>query len=267
MTKEKYLCLSAKIVIILRYFVAFSYFGKSYHGWQVQPNAITVQQILEEAFSVLLKQKIAVTGAGRTDAGVHAKQMYAHFEVDIIDDIQKLVYRLNSYLPDAIAVQKIFPVRPDAHARFDATKRTYEYWIVQDKNPFLLDTAHYVKQQLDIFKMNKAAVILLEHKDFECFSKSNTDVRTYLCDVTKAIWEEKGDKLIFTISADRFLRNMVRAVVGTLLDVGSGKTQIENVNTILKSKDRSQAGASVPAKGLYLTQVLYPENICNTNCE
>lgn len=239
----------------------FSYFGKQYHGWQKQPNAITVQEILEDSFSKLLGEKVSLTGAGRTDTGVHAKQMYAHFNTDLITDIQDLIYRLNAFLPSDIAVQDIYRTNDDTHARFDAISRTYEYWIVQEKNPFLRHHTHYVKYPLNIKKMNEAAQILLEHADFECFSKSKTDVSTFLCVITEAKWTIKNNILVFTITADRFLRNMVRAIVGTLLDVGLGKIDIEAVKAIIKSKNRSNAGASVPAKGLYLTQVIYPEKI------
>lgn len=245
----------------MRYFVAFSYFGTVYHGWQIQPNAITVQEELEKAFSTLLKEKVSLMGAGRTDAGVHAKQMYAHFNVVNIADSKDLIRRLNSFLPDDIAVQNIYEVTEDAHARFNATERTYEYLVTQKKDPFSLSTAHYVKQQLNVVKMNSAAELLLGKQDFECFSKSKTDVKTYYCNVKKAVWEQKGDKFVFTITADRFLRNMVRAVVGTLLDVGTGKITVDHIHTIIASKNRAEAGTSVPAKALYLTQVLYPENI------
>lgn len=217
--------------------------------------------MLEKALSTLLRQKVEVVGAGRTDTGVHAKEMFAHFNFDMIDDLEELVYRLNALLPEDIAVQQIYNMIPEAHARFDALERTYEYWVVQEKNPFYTDAAHLVKYPLDMGLMNKAASLLLEHTDFECFSKSNTDVKTYLCDVRQAIWKEKEDKLVFTITADRFLRNMVRAVVGTLLDVGMGKMVPSEIHTIIASKDRSKAGVSVPAKGLYLTKVLYPKEI------
>ena len=245
----------------MRYFIQFSYFGKSYHGWQKQPNAITVQQVLEEALSTLLRRPVETVGAGRTDTGVHAKQMFAHFEADRINEDMNLVYRLNALLPDAIAVMQIFEVSDVAHARFDAIQRTYEYWIVQDKNPFDADFAHYIKYSLHIKRMNEAAAVLFGYEDFECFSRSNTDVKTYRCEITKAIWEKKGDRLIFTITADRFLRNMVRAIVGTLLEVGQGKRSVDDVKRIINSKDRNQAGPSVPAKGLYLTSVLYPSTI------
>lgn len=245
----------------MRYFIQFSYNGKAYHGWQNQPNAITVQQVLEEALSTLLRKKVTMMGAGRTDAGVHAKAMFAHFETLEISNTTDLIFRLNAFLPDDIAVQKIFEVNADAHARFDATARTYEYWITQEKNPFFTDYAHYVKQELDVKKMNEAAALLIDYKDFESFSKSNTDVYTYLCDIQIAEWGQKNDLLIFTIKADRFLRNMVRAIVGTLLDVGTGKSNLDDVKAIINSKDRSKAGTSVPAKALYLTKINYPNTI------
>ncbi|MEL6917744.1 MAG: tRNA pseudouridine(38-40) synthase TruA [Bacteroidota bacterium] len=249
----------------MRYFIAFSYFGKSYHGWQNQPNAISVQQVMEKAFSTLLRQPITMVGAGRTDAGVHARQMFAHFDFEEIDDLEDLVYRLNAFLPKDIAICQIYKVSDNAHARFDAMERTYEYWIVKEKNPFYKDAAYHVKYRLDISAMNKAAMILLKYNDFECFSKSNTDVKTFLCKVKKAVWNEEGDKLVFTITADRFLRNMVRAIVGTLLGIGSGKSTVDDMRKVIESKDRGMAGASVPAKGLYLTRVLYPGNGNETN--
>ncbi len=245
----------------MRYFIQFSYFGKAYHGWQNQPNAITVQEVLEKALSTLLRDKIDVVGAGRTDAGVHAKQMFCHFDFDSIDDKKDLAYRLNAFLPDDIAVQEIRTVVDGAHARFDAIERTYEYWLVREKDPFLFDYAHWVKHPLDLPAMNEAAKMLLENTDFECFSKSNTDVKTFNCDVREAYWQDCGDKWVFTITADRFLRNMVRAVVGTLLDVGLKKITSEDMHQIIASKDRSEAGVSVPAKGLYLTKVIYPKDI------
>ncbi|WP_420320046.1 tRNA pseudouridine(38-40) synthase TruA [Flagellimonas sp.] len=243
----------------MRYFIQFSYFGKAYHGWQNQPNAITVQEVLEKALSTLLRERIELVGAGRTDSGVHAKEMFAHFDVEENANAEELLYRLNAFLPEDIAVQNIRKVSAEAHARFDAVERTYEYWIVQEKNPFYSDFAHFVKLPLDVDAMNQSAKYLLDHKDFECFSKSNTDVKTFLCDVKSAFWEIRSDKLVFTISADRFLRNMVRAVVGTLLDVGLGKMKPGEIKAILQSKDRGKAGVSVPAKGLYLTKVSYPK--------
>lgn len=245
----------------MRYFIQFSYFGKAYHGWQNQPNAITVQEVLENALTVLLRKKIALVGAGRTDAGVHAKEMYAHFDFEIISDMLDLVYRLNAFLPNDIAVKNIFKMRREAHARFDATLRSYEYWISDVKNPFLMQSAHYIKHPLDIVLMNNAANLLLGKQDFECFSKSKTEVNNHFCEIKKAGWIKMEDRIVFEITADRFLRNMVRAIVGTLLDVGVGKSDLETVKAIIKSKDRTKAGVSVPAKGLYLTAVSYPNTI------
>lgn len=224
-----------------------------------------MQSVLEDALSKLLRSNVALVGAGRTDAGVHARQMVAHFDFNLLDDPNDLVHRLNAFLPGDIAVQKIFQVPDETHARFDAIERSYEYWVVQEKDPFLTRSAHYVRQALDMDEMNRASALLLEYSDFECFSKSNTDVKTYLCDVRLAHWERKGNLLVFSIKADRFLRNMVRAVVGTLLDVGLGKASPENIRHIIEGKDRSKAGVSVPAKGLYLTGVLYPEEIFKKN--
>lgn len=211
--------------------------------------------------SKLLNSPVSLMGAGRTDTGVHAKEMYAHFDIDILENISEYIFRLNSFLPNDIAVDRIFEVEDDAHARFHATARTYEYNIDKKKNPFSTDLAHFVKKDLDIVQMNNAASLLLGKKDFECFSKSNTDVYTNICDLREAKWEQKNDKLVFTITADRFLRNMVRAIVGTLINVGLGKYPADYVNTILKSKDRTKAGVSVPAKGLYLTSIVYPNTI------
>jgi tRNA pseudouridine38-40 synthase len=242
----------------LRYFIEFAFNGRNFHGWQRQPNAITVQETLENALSILLREAIQVTGAGRTDAGVHAKQMYAHFDCEKIQDSLFLVNRLNAFLPSDIAIKSIFKVNQQAHARFDAVSRTYEYWVVNKKDPFLQYFAYYVRQKPDIDLMNEAANLLFEYNDFQAFSKSNTDVKTYLCNLKEAYWTAKPDKLVFTITADRFLRNMVRAVVGTLLDVGLGKISKEDVKKIVESKNRSMAGVSVPAHALYLTKVVYP---------
>jgi len=245
----------------LRYFIQFSYFGKAYHGWQNQPNAITVQEVLENALSVLLNEKIQLVGAGRTDAGVHAREMYAHFDFGVLTDKTDLIYRLNSFLPSDIAVADIYIMVDDAHARFDALQRTYEYWICDSKNPFFQEAAYYIKHPLDISRMNKGAELLLGKQDFECFSKSKTDVNNHFCTITHAQWKRENEYIAFKVTADRFLRNMVRAIVGTLLNVGTGKTDVDTVKTIIKSKDRTKAGVSVPAKGLYLTAVSYPNTI------
>ncbi|GGD56120.1 tRNA pseudouridine(38-40) synthase TruA [Muriicola marianensis] len=245
----------------MRYFIEFSYDGSAYHGWQRQPKAISIQQTMEEAMSTLLRSEVKLVGAGRTDAGVHARQLFAHFDLDEAPDYADLVHRLNSFLPEDISVKRILPVIPNAHARFDALERTYEYVVVQRKDPFLFNWAHYVHLPLDVQAMNLACAELLKHTDFECFSKSNTDVKTYVCHLKEASWSEQEDRLVFRITADRFLRNMVRAIVGTLLDVGLGKSAVEDVNHIIKSRNRSEAGVSVPAKGLYLTRISYPESL------
>ena len=238
-----------------------SYNGSSYHGWQIQPNAVTVQETIQDALSKLLNTNSSITGAGRTDTGVHAFQMFAHFDVDETLDTENLTFKLNSFLPKDIAIQSIFQVNADAHSRFHAIKRSYDYKISLKKNVFLFDYTHYVHQKLDVDKMNEAANILLEYTNFQCFSKSNTDVKTYNCKIEQAQWKQEGNLLIFTISADRFLRNMVRAIVGTLLNIGLSKIAVSDMHKILASKDRSEAGFSVPSKGLYLTEVLYPDNI------
>lgn len=204
---------------------------------------------------------MVLTAAGRTDAGVHARQMYAHFEGLELSDVEHLVFRLNALLPVDIAVKRIFEVNPEAHARFHAVERSYEYWVITGKNPFYSDFAYEVRNELNVDLMNQAASLLLDYSDFECFSRSNTDVKTFLCDIKRAEWSFENDRLVFTITADRFLRNMVRAVVGTLLQVGLGKWNIDDVKSVINSKDRSKAGPSVPAKGLYLTSVLYPDTI------
>lgn len=245
----------------MRYFIQLSYKGTAYHGWQRQPNALTVQEVLEKALATLLRQRVAVVGAGRTDAGVHAREMVAHFEVDTRIDTQALVLRLNALLPKDVAVQHMVEVTAQAHARFSAVERTYEYWISSRKNPFYTDFAHLVRQPLDMAAMNRAASFLGAYTDFACFSKSNTDVKTFTCDVREAVWKKREDMWVFTITANRFLRNMVRAVVGTLLEVGLGKLKPEGLHRIIKSKNRSQAGVSVPAKGLYLTRVVYPQTL------
>ena len=245
----------------MRYFIQLSYNGSSYHGWQIQPNAVTVQETIQDALSKLLNTNSSITGAGRTDTGVHAFQMFAHFDVDETLDTENLTFKLNSFLPKDIAIQSIFQVNADAHTRFHAIKRSYDYKISLKKNVFLFDYTHYVHQKLDVDKMNEAANILLEYTNFQCFSKSNTDVKTYNCKIEQAQWKQEGNLLIFTISADRFLRNMVRAIVGTLLNIGLSKIAVSDIHKILASKDRSEAGFSVPSKGLYLTEVLYPDNI------
>lgn len=245
----------------MRYFIELSYNGRAYHGWQIQPNAITVQEVLENAISTILKQKITIVGAGRTDTGVHAKQMFAHFDYDKTILLEDLNYKLNGFLPKDIVVKEVFRVKDNAHARFDAIRRTYDYRISTKKNAFNFDAAYSVQLPLDVKAMQEASSILLDYKDFQCFSKSHTDVKTYNCDIKAVQLFSNGDEVVFTITADRFLRNMVRAIVGTLINVGLGRTTIEDVHTIIKSKDRGKAGFSVPAHGLYLVEVTYPEDV------
>ena len=241
----------------MRYFIELAYNGTNYHGWQYQPNAASVQETLNTALSTILKTTIDVVGAGRTDTGVHAKQMFAHFDVEIEIGIPFYIHKLNSFLPKDIAIINLHKVSDEAHARFDATKRTYEYHINTKKNVFENESSWYHPSQLDIEAMNAATQLLFTHTDFECFSKVNTDVNTFNCKIVEAHWQQDGDKLIFTIAADRFLRNMVRAIVGTMINIGLGKISLKDFQTILESKDRSQAGFSVPAHGLYLTKIEY----------
>ncbi len=241
----------------MRYFIELSYNGKNYHGWQIQPDAISVQEKLNNALSTIFQEKIEVVGAGRTDSGVHASQMFAHFDIE--KELKKeVVFRINSILPNDIAVSQVFLVNNEKHARFDASSRSYEYKIWLGRNPFLLDFSwqiHSQKPNLDL--MNKAAKLLLEYTDFQTFSKVKTEVYTFNCDITEAYWIQNKNELIFHISANRFLRNMVRAIVGTLLDVGLGKISIEDFEQIIESKNRANAGLSVPAKGLFLTHIKY----------
>ena len=247
----------------MRYFISLAYKGTCFHGWQIQPNAISVQERINVGLSVLLKEEVMVMGAGRTDTGVHAMQMYAHFETEKVFDTQELCYRLNAFLEDSILIKSIFNVAKDTHARFHATARTYEYWLCQNKNPFLIDGAWLMYADLDFDLMNQAASYLLEVSDFSSFAKIHTDVKTHICDVRRAEWKQENDKWIFTIEADRFLRNMVRAIVGTLVEVGKGKLTIEEFKLIIAQKNRSRAGVSAPAKGLYLVNITYPKELVN----
>ena len=254
-----------KSKIILRYFIELAYNGKAYHGWQNQPNAISVQEVLEKALSILLRDPISIIAAGRTDAGVHASQMFAHFDVEEEFIKEQLVFKLNSFLPSDISIKTIFEVQDEAHARFDALSRQYLYRVSLSKNVFNNHLSYLVTNTLDIDKMNEACKILFDYKNFQCFSKSKTDVKTYNCDIIQAEWKLEMDELHFTIKADRFLRNMVRAVVGTMIEIGSGKLQVADLHTIIQSKNRSEAGFSVPAKGLFLTHIQYPKSIKQKN--
>jgi tRNA pseudouridine38-40 synthase len=246
-----------------RYFIFISYRGTSYHGWQIQPNSVTVQKILDEALSVVLNEKISTIGAGRTDTGVHAMFFCAHFEsiIQNITQIKNLTYKLNSYLPNDISVASIKKVLPDAHARFSAISRTYTYYISNLKDPFSDNTSWLVHNDLNISLMNEACGILLNNSDFTSFSKLHTDTKTNICKIYEAGWVQKESLLVFTIKADRFLRNMVRAIVGTMVDIGSGKTNLREFEDIILEKDRCRAGKSAPAKGLFLTSIEYPDEI------
>lgn len=242
----------------MRFFIQLSYNGTNYHGWQIQPNATSVQETLTKALSVVLNKKdIEIMGAGRTDSGVHASQMFAHFDFENEIDSQTILHKLNSFLPKDIAVSNIILVDENAHARFDATQRTYEYKINSSKNVFLDELSWYYNKELNVNAMNESAELLLKFIDFQCFSKVHTDVNTFNCNITEAFWKTENDQLIFTISADRFLRNMVRSIVGTLVYVGLGKISKADFQTIIESKDRKKAGFSVPAHGLYLTKIKY----------
>ena len=243
-----------------RYFIELSYNGTDYHGWQIQPNDITVQECLDKALSIYFRQTIVSLGCGRTDAGVHATQFYAHFDlINLADEVvQNSITGINSLLPYTIAVKRVFAVPDDAHARFDATARAYKYHLHFDKDPFKLDRSWLYKGNLNFDAINEAAALLLNFTDFSCFSKSNTQTFTNNCKITAAYFDKVEDGLIFTIKADRFLRNMVRAIVGTMVLVGKGDIEIASVSNIIESKNRSNAGQSVPACGLYLVGVEYP---------
>jgi pseudouridylate synthase I len=245
-----------------RFFIYFSYKGTAYHGWQFQPNGISVQEVLTKALCTILRTELEIVGAGRTDTGVHASLMVAHFDLET--ELPKqfdLAAKLNSLLPNDIAVFKIVEVQPDAHARFDAISRRYEYHIVTRKNVFKTDLATRENILLDFELMNKAAETLLEFRDFTSFSKVHSDAKTNICKVTHAQWTFHDDEWVFTIQADRFLRNMVRAIVGTLFEVGRHKMSVEEFKTVIEAQNRCKAGTSVPAHGLYLVDIQYPENI------
>lgn len=248
----------------MRYFIRLAYFGKNFHGWQVQPNAYTVQEVLNSCLSTLLQEQINVVGAGRTDTGVHAKEMYAHFDTNAeIESPEGFLNRLNKMLGADIAVFDLLPVNEQAHARFDAVSRSYEYHICRQKDPFKRDFAAYLRYPLDLENMKQAGECLIGERDFSSFSKSNTQTHTNICKVEEAYWEVHGHSLIFNISANRFLRNMVRAIVGSLLEVGRGRMSLSDFEKMIVAKDRRLAGESVPAQGLYLSKVRYPKNTFN----
>ena len=247
----------------MRYFLRFAYDGTAFHGSQRQPNGVTVQETMEQALAMIFREPIPLTFAGRTDAGVHAREMYAHFDIGCqLPDAGHICFRLNGILPDSIAIFDIFPVTDDAHARFSATRRTYEYHIVDHKDPFLCQQATRVRPGLDFDAMNEAAQLLIGKQDFASFCRTNTDVKTTICDLTRAEWRELGNgHAVFTIAADRFLRNMVRAVVGTLFEVGRGKMTKEQFAEVITQHNRCAAGDSAPAEGLFLVQIDYPQEL------
>lgn len=246
-----------------RYFIFISYKGTSYHGWQYQPNSMTVQHILDKALSTILGEKIASTGAGRTDAGVHALAFCAHFDsaLNDLDSRGGIITGLNGYLPEDISVTGLRKVNPESSARFSAVSRTYKYYISRKKDPFRKDYSWLYTGNIDVDLMNKASFLLTRHSDFTSFSRLHSNTRTNICKIFHASWEEADNQLIFTIKADRFLRNMVRAVAGTLIQAGRGKTSLEEFEEIILARDRSRAGGSVPARGLFLTAIEYPETI------
>lgn len=247
-----------------RYFIQLAFDGTNYHGWQYQPNAMSVQQVLQEKMTMLFREPVELVGAGRTDTGVHASKYYAHFDSkreDLEADPDQL-FKLNCMLPGDIAVQRIRRMDvTNAHARFGARSRTYHYQVIRKKDAFSLNRAWELRwRNIDVDVMNKGAAMLLEYEDFSSFCRTGSDNKTNLCQLTEARWETEGDRMTFTITANRFLRNMVRAVVGTLVEVGRGKTSLDELKAIIEMKNRSEAGTSAPACGLYLADIRYPEN-------
>ncbi|MFO8234382.1 MAG: tRNA pseudouridine(38-40) synthase TruA [Bacteroidales bacterium] len=246
-----------------RYFIRLAFKGTIYHGWQIQDNDITVQEVLNKSFSTLLRENINVVGAGRTDTGVHASCFYAHFDSENMQFENKdhFLFKINNFLPKDIAIYNISPVTEKAHSRYSAESRTYKYFINKIKNPFKTDFSYHLFYKLDVEIMNKACNLLYEYSDFTSFSKKNTQVKTNLCEIYHASWQENDEEIIFTIQANRFLRNMVRAIVGTMIDIGRGNTDIEEFRKIIESRNRCKAGYSVPPNGLFLTGISYPSSI------
>lgn len=245
--------------MIQRYFIQISYDGTPFHGWQIQPNAKTIQETLNHALSTIIRQEIYVVGCGRTDTGVHATEFYAHFE-SLKIDCEEVCYRVNRMLPTSVAAHRIFEVESDTHARFSAISRTYEYKITREKSPFLVHRAYEVREPLNLGLMNEAGKICEKHKDFSSFAKAN-DSKTNLCNLSYAKWETNGSVLRFEVKANRFLRNMVRAMVGTFVEVGRERVSLSEFEAIIEAKDRSSAGFSAPAHGLYLIEIGYPEGL------
>lgn len=245
----------------LRYFLEIAYQGMAYHGWQIQQNALTVQGVIQASIAKVLSSKVPIIGSSRTDTGVHATQQVAHLDVACSVNPNKLHYQLNAVLPHTIAIKSIHRVTSQAHARFDALSRTYEYRIIATKNPFLNDRSYFYSRSLDVEKMNQAAAILLGKNNFKSFSNVKVAVNNFLCNVKEAIWIRQGAQLVFRITANRFLRGMVRAIVGTLLKVGQSKVSVSGFETIIDQQNRCAAANAVPAQGLCLTKVVYPKPI------
>ncbi|WP_210489891.1 tRNA pseudouridine(38-40) synthase TruA [Rufibacter aurantiacus] len=245
----------------MRYFLEVAYDGTRFHGWQIQPNALTVQEVLDNCLRTVFRLlQVETIGSGRTDTGVHATQQWVHVDLPQAYKPAEIQHRLNRILPPDISVGQVLPVGPEAHTRFDATSRTYEYRITLEKNPFLVRHAYHLSRRPDVALMNEAAQVLLQLEDFTTFSKVKGDTKHYRCTITQAFWQENGPQLIFTIKANRFLRGMVRLVVGTLLDVGKGKLTVAQFRDLIQRQDRSLASGAAPAEGLFLHRVEYPEN-------
>jgi len=249
-----------------RYFIEMAYDGTTFHGWQIQPNAITVQETLNRAIGTLLGIPVNLVGCGRTDAGVHASHFVAHLDLEVqLESPANLAYKLNRFLDSTISIGRIQEVAADAHARFSTISRTYCYLISRSRKPFIDHYSWFNDRPFDLDRMNQAAAQLMGAHDFTSFSRLHSDTTNHICHVQEARWIEHDDMLVFRIKADRFLRNMVRAITGTLLDIGVGKLNAEDIHTVLEAGDRQAAGASVPAQGLFLTRVLYPENLFDAN--
>ncbi len=261
----------------MRLFLQLQYNGSNYHGWQIQPNAKSVQQEIERSLSLILQEDISVVGCGRTDAGVHASKYFLHFDLDnnieneklnniqkfIYKDTHQFIYKLNGILPEDIKIEKVFePLKDDVHARFSALSRTYNYRIITQKDPFINNTSYKLQANLDIDLMNEASEILYDYSDFSSFAKTGSDNNTNLCKIYHATWKKNNHIITFTITADRFLRGMVRAICGTIISVGNKKITLDNFKQIIESKDRANAGMSVPAKGLFLSNVDYGNSLC-----
>ena len=244
----------------MRYFIEISYNGSKFHGWQIQPNAITVQETIEQAFFILLKKQIKLTAAGRTDTGVHAKQMYAHFDLEEEDLLFGLKIKLNSYLGKDILVKNLYKMNKDAHARFDAIEREYKYFITQEKDVHQQESKYFFSRKLDFKLIQSAVKIIKKNKNFKSFCRTRTDVTNFECEIFDFRFEVIEHEIIFTIKANRFLRNMVRSIIGTILDIGLKKTSLKDLNNIIKKSNRIYAGPSAPAHGLFLTGIKYPEN-------